>query len=421
MSDHRRSFRKTIFAAVALAVVTGAVAAASGSGAVRASGGSRVAFVAGAVVALFATLALALVATGGAISLHRDSCEERGVPYARRMPRERPFGGLAALLRALGKLVPRQAGALGLLPGELVEVRSLQEILATLDDDGTLNGLPFMPEMVAACGQRFRVFRRIDKINDWVRHSGLRRMHDTVLLEQFRCDGSAHGGCQAHCHVQWREAWLKRADSKSSANAGTPAVEAGRGSPDLYRLTRRVVSEDSLPRYVCQVTQLAAGAPALAWSDPRHYVRDVVSGNIRLVPSITGVSIAMFNWAQRLRGGAAYPLLPLPQSKTTPRDDLGLQPGERVRVKSKSDITATLNARSRNRGLWFDIEMLRFCGGEYRVLARVDRLIEESTGKMMESSTPSIILDGVTASGEYLGFCPQNESIFWREVWLTRV
>jgi hypothetical protein len=202
--------------------------------------------------------------------------------------------------------------------------------------------------------------------------------------------------------------------------AATNATD-GRGVPDLHHLMRSATSEDGSPRYVCQVTQLAAGAPPLAWWDPRHYARDVMSGNIRLAPSITGISIALFNWAQRLRGGAAYPLLALPTSKATPRDDLGLQPGELVRVKTKQEITATLNARSRNRGLWFDGEMLRFCGGEYRVLARVDRLIEESTGRMMESSTPSIILDGVTASGEYLGFCPQNESIFWREVWLTRV
>jgi hypothetical protein len=34
---------------------------------------------------------------------------------------------------------------LGLGIGELVEVRSAQEILATLDENGELDGLPFMP------------------------------------------------------------------------------------------------------------------------------------------------------------------------------------------------------------------------------------------------------------------------------------
>ena len=34
--------------------------------------------------------------------------------------------------------------------GDLVEVRSEEEILRTLDADGKLDGLPFMPEMLAS-------------------------------------------------------------------------------------------------------------------------------------------------------------------------------------------------------------------------------------------------------------------------------
>ena len=39
--------------------------------------------------------------------------------------------------------------ALGLNVGELVGVRPLEEILATLDNKGQLGGLPFMPEMLS--------------------------------------------------------------------------------------------------------------------------------------------------------------------------------------------------------------------------------------------------------------------------------
>lgn len=46
---------------------------------------------------------------------------------------------------------------LNLRVGELVEVRSEAEILATLDENGELENLPFMPEMLQFCGQRFRV------------------------------------------------------------------------------------------------------------------------------------------------------------------------------------------------------------------------------------------------------------------------
>src|SRR5262245_23505536 len=48
-------------------------------------------------------------------------------------------------------------------PGDMVEVRPLHEILATLDANGTLEKLPFMPEMTAFAGQQFRVTSRAFK------------------------------------------------------------------------------------------------------------------------------------------------------------------------------------------------------------------------------------------------------------------
>ena len=45
--------------------------------------------------------------------------------------------------------------------GEWVEVRSRGEILRTLDGNACLESMPFMPEMLRFCGQRFRVFKRI--------------------------------------------------------------------------------------------------------------------------------------------------------------------------------------------------------------------------------------------------------------------
>ena len=51
----------------------------------------------------------------------------------------------------------------GLFVGQLVQVRSADEILSMVDDNGTLDGLPFMPEMLNWCGKLFRVQRRVDK------------------------------------------------------------------------------------------------------------------------------------------------------------------------------------------------------------------------------------------------------------------
>src|SRR6266568_9336293 len=105
-----------------------------------------------------------------------------------------------------------QGGRLNLKAGEWVEVRSREEVLATLDERGCLENVPFMPEMFESCGQKFRVSKRADKTcdpahNPWT----IRRMTDAVHLEGARCDGARHGGCQAGCLIFWKEAWLKRA------------------------------------------------------------------------------------------------------------------------------------------------------------------------------------------------------------------
>src|SRR5258708_29124462 len=90
--------------------------------------------------------------------------------------------------------------------GDWVEVRSKEEILQTLDSKGQLDGMPFMPEMFQFCSQRFQVYKRAHKTCDPDFRS--RSIHDAVHLET-RCDGQAHGGCQAGCLLFWKEAWLK--------------------------------------------------------------------------------------------------------------------------------------------------------------------------------------------------------------------
>jgi hypothetical protein len=84
-------------------------------------------------------------------------------------------------------------------------------------------------------------------------------------------------------------------------------------------------------------------------------------------------------------------------------------------------LKKTLDVAYRNRGLRFDPEMVRHCGSIYRVKARLSRVIAERTGELVQLSTPSVLLHGVTATGEYVAWNPENEFIFWREIWLERV
>src|SRR5215469_7953904 len=108
--------------------------------------------------------------------------------------------------------------------GDWVEVRSKEEILRTLDSNGRLDGMPFMPEMLAFCGQRFPVYKSAHKTCDTVFPVRGRRLEDAVHLDT-RCDGSAHGGCQASCLIFWKKAWLKpvHADGRPAQSTCEPS------------------------------------------------------------------------------------------------------------------------------------------------------------------------------------------------------
>jgi len=312
---------------------------------------------------------------------------------------------------------PRTLAARRLRAGDTVEVRSIQEIEATLDDRGCVDGLPFMPEMAPYCGTVHRVFKRIDKIIDIVEYTGLRRMSGTVTLEGIRCDGRAHGGCQAGCQMLWREEWLRRYSGERAQGAGI--AERAPGNPVLTRESGTETPTEEV--YRCQATELFRASSFLPRWDPRQYLSPLWSGNVTLVEFLRGTSIELFNTVQRFRGGCEYPHWVGSQLEKTPTLSLGLRPGDWVRVRSKDEILQTLDRRNRNRGLWFDREMVRYCGGRFRVLRRVERLIKESSGRFIRLKNSCVILEGVTARGEFYRFNPQNDYILWREIWLERL
>src|SRR5207247_9150139 len=93
-------------------------------------------------------------------------------------------------------------------PGDLVEVRSPAEILDTLDEDGTVDRLPFMPEMLSFCGRRFRVANRVVKTCFSGSRSTMLALNrdDVVTLDSVRCTGAAHDGRQKEYASLWRDA-----------------------------------------------------------------------------------------------------------------------------------------------------------------------------------------------------------------------
>jgi hypothetical protein len=306
--------------------------------------------------------------------------------------------------------------------GDLVEVRSAEEIAATLAPDGTLDALPFMPEMLRYCGQRLRVYKRSHKSCDTIHKTGNRRMDRTVHLEGLRCDGSAHGGCQAGCLLFWKEEWLRPVSDPARVPAVPPA------SPEtlarLERATRREPTVEAPVAYRCQATEHFAASRPIGRFAIGHYLEDLTSRNVDLFTFVRVALLAIFNYFERWRGGLGFPRFAGGRlTGKTPSLSLGLQPGDTVEVRSAEEIAQTLDGNGKNRGLWFDIEMVPNCGRQFRVQRRVARIIDERSGQMMEFKNECILLEGV-ACGGFLSkkrlFCPRAITPYWREIWLRR-
>jgi hypothetical protein len=297
-------------------------------------------------------------------------------------------------------------------------VRSHAEILATLDMDGTLDGLPFMAEMVESCGRPFRIHRRVDRT--CVSGHPMRRFeaNDVVILDGPRCDGSGHDGCGHGCRIFWKEAWLRPADD---------AAIAGSSEADVQALRARLKKKADERRYFCQSTELLkATQPFPGRQRPwraRLLLRAIVNGEL----PVGQVFVMVMNWAWiRLRGGNR---LLQGSQKRTPTASLNLRSGEVVRVKNLEQIRETLDPGGRNRGMGICLEMSRLFGREAEVRYRVNFLIDEQTG-IMRPLTDTVTLQnfrGDRTLGEEclchgeIGECPRGEIMYWREIWLERV
>jgi hypothetical protein len=328
-----------------------------------------------------------------------------------------------------------------------VKVRSKEEILRTLDAQGRLDGMPFMPQMFQYCGQRFKVYRRAHKTCDTLAYnwdSPGRRLPGGIHLD-LRCDGKAYGGCQAACLIFWKEAWLKPADDGEQAELPRAAY-AGCSEADIDRATH--ADDPKLggePHYSCQATELLNFTKPLPWWDARQYAEDYTSGNASPLRILRGFIYVGYHYGslafkqrfggpgrwlydrfQALWGGLPYPRHrgTLPEGQPGPTATLNLQPGDFVRVKSYEEILATVNRKNLNRGMAFDGEMMPYCGRTFRVRGKVEKFIDERTGYMKRMKTPAVILEGVFCRSRYSNhrmFCPRSIFSWWREIWLERV
>ena len=123
-----------------------------------------------------------------------------------------PTAGRYPFVRGHAREGETPSAKLDLRPGELVRIKSKEEIVATLDDTNHNRGLSFDGEMAHYCGRTARVRgarqphhrgadRRDDRDQVGLHHPRGRRLHRRLLPL-----------LHARIYSYWREIWLERVD-----------------------------------------------------------------------------------------------------------------------------------------------------------------------------------------------------------------
>jgi hypothetical protein len=115
-------------------------------------------------------------------------------------------------------------------------------------------------------------------------------------------------------------------------------------------------------------------------------------------------------FAEKVPAAAVAPL-PIPELKA----------GDRVRVRSKEEILASLNRFKELKGNAFLDNMWQYCGQEFRVLKVMERFLDERDYKVKKVRN-LILLENVICHGTTVfGQCDRCCHLFWRAEWLEKL
>ena len=289
-------------------------------------------------------------------------------------------------------------------PGTWVRVRDFEELLKSLDSEGTCEGLPLMDEMVPFCGGIYQVHKYINRV--FIESRGIYSHSGSYTLKGVRCDGIAHGGCQRSCALLWKEEWLEPLGMKKvivDFSGGVTRVKLPFKEGKCHAL-------DSV---------LLTNAKCLPFWDFRQYFDDLRRG-IPLVRLVVMLFHTLFRRAFHKKPFQAEKTANSQRAPSLPGAPVSFESGDRVRVLSRPEIEKQLDKKNRTKGLLFSDAMWKYCGKEFQILKKAEQIVIESTGEVRKLSDTYLLKDNVCDGLAFRG-CSRECYWFWRAGWLKRV
>lgn len=175
----------------------------------------------------------------------------------------------------------------------------------------------------------------------------------------------------------------------------------------------------------CQIEGLPDSGRSLSRLDRmRLACRRTLGRFLRAAGKAVARPTIVFHWTANVLGLRRKPRA----SRASPerRAPLGLQSGDRVRVRSRQEIGLTLDREGTCRGLGYIPEVMdRFNGGTFSVRGRVERFFDERNQRLMKLRDV-VLLDGAFCepspdSRSPFAGCSRSCFLFWKEDWLEKV
>lgn len=97
-----------------------------------------------------------------------------------------------------------------------------------------------------------------------------------------------------------------------------------------------------------------------------------------------------------------------------------LQAGNRVRVRTHSEIAQTLDERGFSKGCKFMEQMAQYCGRDFLVAGKVEKFYDEARCRTLQCKN-LVLLESIYCNGTVVGGCDRMCFLFWRTEWLEKL